>query len=96
MDPATLTLAEWTELGAMIRNLWFVVIFVVIFAANMIVGHNLIPTFIESEHISRSWQKARAPFYILAIVSIFIALFFFIQVVDHASVLRVVWEDYYI
>lgn len=96
MDPTTLGLAEWNEIGALLRNLWLVVLFVILFAANMILGHNLIPSFVESEHISRSWQKVRIPLYALAIASILLAVFFFIQVVGHADVLRVIWEDYYL
>ena len=96
MDPGALGPFEWAEIDKLLQNLWLVVLFVIIFAGNMIVGHNLIPSFVASEHISRAWQKARVVFYALAIISIILATFFLIQVIILAQVLRSFWENFWI
>ncbi len=96
MDPAPISPASWSEIGKMLSTLWIVVVFIVLFAANWILGHNFIPSFVASEHIPRSWQKARVLFYGAAAVSFGLALFFFIRVVDFAGVLQDFWADYWI
>lgn len=96
MEPSALGLAEWSELGLLLRNLWLVLIFVVFFAANMLVGHNFIPSFVASDHIPRKFQKVRPFFYALAAGSFALAVFFFVRVVDHAGVLEIFWPNYYI
>ena len=96
MEPAPLGAFHWSELGSMLFALWMVVIFIVLFAANMIMGHNLIPSFIASGHIPQSLQKARLFFYACAIICFAIALFFFIRVVNLGAVLNTFWPDYWI
>lgn len=96
MDPQPIGPAEWAQLGDMLTSLWFVVLFVVIFAANMIIGHNIIPSFVASGHIPNSWQRTRPAFYLVAIISIGLAAFFLIQVIDLASVLQGIWDNYWI
>ena len=59
MEPTPLGAPEWSELGSMLFALWMVVIFIVLFAANMLVGHNMLPSFIASRHVPESLQKAR-------------------------------------
>lgn len=96
MDPAPIGPASWSEIGKMLSTLWIVVVFVVIFAANWILGHNVIPSFVASEHIPRSWQKARILFYGAAVVSFGVAIFFFTRVVEFGGVLENFWADYWI
>ncbi len=80
----------------MLSTLWIVVVFIILFAANWILGHNFIPSFVASEHIPRGWQKARVLFYGAAVVSFGLALFFFTRVVGFAGVLQDFWADYWI
>ena len=94
MDPAPIGPASWSEIGQLLTTLWIVVVFIILFAANIILGHNLIPSFVESEHIPRSWQKARVLFYGVAIASFAVAMFFLSRVVELAGVLRNFWPDY--
>lgn len=96
MEPAPLGAFHWSELGSMLFALWMVVIFIVLFAANMIVGHNLIPSFVASGHVSQVWQRARIFFYACAIICFFLALFFFARMVDIGGVLNTFWADYWI
>ena len=96
MDPAPLTTAEWSELGALLTNLWIVVAFVVLFAATMIVGHICIPSLVESRHIPDRWDRTRPIFYAVAILSFVLAMVFLARVVDYAGVLRQFWDVYWI
>lgn len=96
MDPSPLGPFEWSQLGKLIVTLWIVVLFIVLFAANMIIGHNFLPSFINSGHVSGSWQKARLVFYAFAIISIGLAFFFLSQVIILAGVLRNFWPSYWI
>ena len=96
MDPAPIGAASWSEIGKMLSTLWIVVVFIVMFAANIILGHNLIPSFVESEHIPRSWQKARVLFYGAAAASLGVAVFLFMRVVEFGGVLEKFWADYWI
>ena len=96
MDPAPIDSAMWNEIGSTLSFLWLVVLFVVLFATNMILGHNLIPSLVASRHIPDKMQKARPIFYALALASFGLALFFLSEVVDSAGVLRLFWADYWI
>ncbi len=96
MDPAPIGAASWSEIGKMLSTLWIVVVFIVLFAANIILGHHLIPSFVEPEHIPRSWQKARILFYGAAITSFGVAVYFFLRVVEFGGVLEDFWADYWI
>ena len=97
MDPTTLGPEIWANIGGILSTLWLVVLFVVLFAANMIIGHNLIPSFYATGHIPESFQKARPIFYALAIISFILVLVFLGQVVgDTNGTLRMFWENFWI
>ena len=96
MDPAPINSIVWGELGSMLSSLWLVVIFIVLFATNMLLGHNLIPSLVASRHLPDKLQTTRPIFYVLALASFGVAMFFLSQVVDSAGVLRLFWADYWI
>ncbi len=83
-------------MGSLLRSLWLAVLFVVLFASNMILGHIMIPSFVMSGHIPDSFGKARPVFYALAIICFALAMFFIIRAIDFAGVLRNFWPDYWI
>lgn len=96
MDPLPIGPGEWSQLGAMLTTMWLVVLFVVLFAGSMLVGHNLIPSFVQSQHIPSVWQKARPIFYALAILFFAVAMFLLYRVIGLAGVLREFWPNYWI
>ena len=97
MDPAPIGALEWKEIYNLLTNLWMVVAFTVLFAANMIIGHIIIPSHIATKDIPENlFQKVRVGLYTVALLSIGLALFFFIRVVDLADVIQDFWSESWI
>lgn len=97
MDPEAIGLGTWSEIGKTLTNLWLVVLFTVLFAGNLLVAHNLIPSFVESKHIPTYARKVGVAFYLLAIVALALALFFLARVVGLANgTLRLFWDNFWI
>lgn len=97
MDPSPIGPVEWSQIGTVLSTLWLVVLFVVLFAANMILGHNVIPSGVASGHFPESTQKLRIVLYVLALVSFGLAMFFLSQVAGDANtVLRRFYQDFWI
>ena len=96
MDPATIGSLEWSEIGKLLTGLWIVVLFIVLFATNMLLAHNFIPSLVASGHLQNSLQKTRVVLYALALVCFGLAIFFLSGVVDSAGVLRDLFPDYWI
>tara|TARA_B110000014_G_C19617326_1_gene326498 strand:+ start:101 stop:391 length:291 start_codon:yes stop_codon:yes gene_type:complete len=96
MDPNSLGINEWQQISKLLLSLWMTVIFIIIFAANMLLAHNIIPSLVESKHIPLTLGKIRRPLYLLAIISFAIALFFFSGVIRNAGFLKTFYPDYWI
>ena len=96
MDPNSLGINEWQQIRKLLLSLWMTVIFIIIFAANMLLAHNIIPSLVESKHIPLTLGKIRRPLYLLAIISFAIALFFFSGVIRNAGFLKTFYPDYWI
>ena len=76
MDPSYISTEYWDEIKIFTSNMGLFVLCIIIFAANMLVGHNAIPSLIASHHLPRSWNKLRPPIYIVAIVAFVAAIYF--------------------
>ena len=96
MDPAPIGPASWAELGIMLRSLWLAVLFIVLFASDMILGHIMIPSFVMSGHVPAGMSKLRLPLYAVSVICFVVAMFFISQAIIHARVLRDIWPDYWI
>ena len=96
MDPSSKGADQWSEIGSLLTKLWIVVLFVVLFAANMLLAHNMMPSLLATRDIPAVAQKARPVFYFFGIVSFAVAIVFMTMVIDEADVLRRFWADYWI
>ena len=97
MDPEAIGLSTWSEIGKTLTNLWLVVLFTVLVAGNLLVAHNLVPSFVASRHVAADARKAGVAFYLLAIISLGLALFFLARVIGLANdTLRLFWESFWI
>ena len=96
MDPGPIGYDQWSEISSLLVNLWLVVISVVLFAANMLIGHNSIPSLTASGHVPARVGKTRPLFYALSLLFFGLAVYFLVRVIDRADVLRDFWPDYWI
>ena len=96
MDPNAIGPDAWRELGSLLTSLWLTVLFIVLFAASMILGHNMIPSLVASKDIPDIVNKTRPVFYLLAVVCFVIAMVFLAAAIDEADVLRRFWDSYWI
>lgn len=96
MDPAAIGADQWKEIGSLLTNLWIVVFFIVVFAANLILGHNMVPSLLYTKDVPQIAQKARPVFYLFAVVSFAVAMVFLVMVIIEADVMRDFWENYWI
>ncbi len=76
IDPNYISAAVWADIKIFTYNIKFFVLFMIIFAANMLVGHNAIPSLVKSHHVPASLSKLRPPLYLVAVVSFAAAIYF--------------------
>jgi hypothetical protein len=96
LDPAAIGADQWKEIGSLLTNLWIVVFFIVVFAANLILGHNMVPSLLYTKDVPQIAQKARPVFYLFAVVSFAAAMVFLTMVIIEADVMQDFWADYWI
>ena len=96
LNPEVIGPDSWRQLGQMQQSLGLAVVFLVLFASNMLIGHNMIPSFIGSHHIPESWGRTRPIFYAFAVIFFALSMFFIGRATDSASVLRDFWPVYWI
>ena len=63
MDPEFATNPLWTDIGKLLTLLWVFLFLVIIFAANLILGHILIPSLVATKHLPQRALKLRPALY---------------------------------
>ena len=97
IDPNYINSAIWADIKIFTQNIKFFVLFIIIFAANMLVGHNAIPSLVKSHHLPASVSKLRPPIYVVALLSIVAALFFVITAfAGGLEAIRAIYPDFWI
>ena len=96
MEPSVITSANWADLGHLLSTLWGVVALIVFFAANLLIGHVWVPSFVKSGHIPASLNKIRPMFYLTAVASFTGAIVMLGFAAKHAGVLHQIFERYWI
>ena len=96
MDPSPIGYDQWSQISSLLVNLWLVVASVVLFAANIIIGHNSIPSLTASGDVPASVGKTRPLFYALSLFFFGLAAYFMVQVINRADVLSDFWPVYWI
>ena len=97
MDPSVIDSYAWGEISVFVTNIWLFVAMIIVVAANMLLGHNAIPSLIKSKHVPASFNKLRVPFYVVAVVAFGAALFFVVSAFQgglHA--IEAIYPDYWI
>jgi len=96
MDPGALGSYEWSEISKLVTNIVIMVGLIIFFAANMIIGHIVIPSMVASHHLPRDFQKSRPLFYGTAIISFGVAIYVAFLSIELGHVLSRFWDNYWI
>ena len=97
IDPNYINSAIWADIKIFTQNIKFFVLFIIIFAANMLVGHNAIPSLVKSHHLPASVSKLRPPIYVVALIS-FVAVMYFVitAFAGGLEAIRAIYPDFWI
>ena len=97
MDPNVIDSYAWENISVFVTNIWLFVAMIIIFAANMLIGHNTLPSLIESKHVPVSFSKLRIPFYVVAVIAFGAALFFVFSAFQGGlDAIEAIYPDYWI
>ena len=97
IDPNYISAAVWADIKIFTHNIQFFVLFMIIFAANMLIGHNAIPSLVKSRHLPASLSKLRPPLYLVAAVSFAAAIYFVITAFSGGlDAIRAIYPDFWI
>ena len=97
IDPNYINSAIWADIKIFTQNIKFFVLFIIIFAANMLVGHNAIPSLVKSHHLPASVSKLRPPIYVVALISFVSAMYFVITAnAGRLEAIRAIYPDFWI
>ena len=90
VDPASITAADWSNVGDWLHWLWAYFFAIVILAFTFLTAHALIPSLIASGHLPREANMLRPPIYFGAIVIAGLATLFMVVIAGLAT-LFMVW-----
>ena len=97
IDPNYINSAIWADIKIFTQNIKCFVLFIIIFAANMLVGHNAIPSLVKSHHLPASVSKLRPPIYVVALISFVAAIYFVITAfAGGLEAIRAIYPDFWI
>ena len=97
IDPNYINSAIWADIKIFTQNIKFFDLFIIIFAANMLVGHNAIPSLVKSHHLPASVSKLRPPIYVVALISFVAAMYFVITAfAGGLEAIRAIYPDFWI
>ena len=96
VDPASITAADWSNVGDWLHWLWAYFFAIVIIAFTFLTAHALIPSLIASGHLPREANMLRPPIYFGAIVIVGLAILFMVWTVDNSYLLEQVYNRFWI
>jgi len=97
IDPNYINSAVWADIKIFTHNMKFFVLFIILFAGNMLIGHNAIPSLVKSRHLPASLSKLRPPLYLFAFVSFVAAIYFVVTAfAGGLDAIRAIYPDFWI
>ena len=78
MDPGSLNIADWLMRLTALRILWICLLMAPAAAVSLLVAHAIIPSAVDSHHLSRKWVIIRAPLYLFGFGTLFLEIILFI------------------
>ncbi len=97
IDPLYITQEYWVQLNVVVDNFCFFVLFMVLFALNTVLTHNVIPSHVKAHELPPVFSKIRIPIYGFGFVLLAAASYFFIRSLTVAiDVLNIIYPDWWI
>ena len=93
MDPVALTGYEWSDIGRTLTNIWLMVGFVVVAAANILIGHIFVPSLVSSRHLPAFVGKIRPMFYGVALLAFAVAFYELVAGFELVDVIKRFWHE---
>ena len=91
LDPRAITGTDWNTLQNLVWFLWLLVFCNVIFGFCMLFSHGVIPSLVNTAHISQRFHRFRPILYIVGILALSSAVF---VILTWASKLGVIYDIY--
>ncbi|MSQ11920.1 MAG: hypothetical protein EXR48_04420 [Dehalococcoidia bacterium] len=91
MDPTFITNAEWSQTGELLRFFFGTLLFVIGFAANMLLALAFIPSLVGTGHLSRNALNIRPALMGIAFACLGTAAYFFFRMVELRGVLGIIY-----
>ena len=97
IDPNYINAAIWADIKIFTQNIKYFVVFMILFAANMLIGHNAIPSMVKSHHVPAMVSKLRPPLYVIAVGSFVLAMYFVVTAfAGGLDAIRAIYPDFWI
>ena len=97
IDPNYINAAIWADIKIFTQNIKYFVVFMILFAANMLIGHNAIPSMVKSHHVPAMASKLRPPLYVIAVGSFVLAMYFVVTAfAGGLAAIRAISPDFWI
>ena len=75
IDPRTITAADWSFIGGLVRYLWIIVILNIAFAISLLLAQAVIPSLLATNHIKIGVNKVRPLLYVAALVCLMATIY---------------------
>ena len=96
VDPASITAADWSNVGNWLHWLWAYFFSIVIIAFSFLTAHALIPSLIDSGHLPSEANRLRPPIYLVSIVMVAAAVLFMVWTAGNSYLLEQVYNRFWI
>lgn len=87
MHPSVPTAAQWSDINSGLIWFWAFAACIVIFAANFLLAHAMIPSLVSTRQLPQRALSVRPVMYVIALIALVAAIFSFANIVGHLSVL---------
>ncbi|MEE8159666.1 MAG: hypothetical protein V3T78_09945 [Dehalococcoidia bacterium] len=95
-DPAPIGSFEWSEIGKLLHNLWFLLALASAFAMIMLTAHAIIPSLVSTRHLPPSANMLRFSLTLTGLGILGLALTLLAYTVGVARVIEIFYDRYWI
>ena len=96
MDPAYIGTDQWHGISVLLRFLGAYIIFIFGFALTFLTAHAIVPSLVDSQHLSPRFLRWRSPLYVMAFASLAVAMALFVMTSLETDVIGDFWDRWWI